>query len=152
MRFCQPHWDKLRTTIADRGLGDLIATDGETAVAQLTDALERREATPVNFDPLMNAHWAITANAMDLISKTGNSPLYLMLPDDVAEDPVAGYGEQYEGRTWPRCPLCYINLAHEVSCTDRRCTLDKVNGYDFFIERATDDQVVAWQRIKDGQP
>lgn len=149
MKFCQPHWDALRDAIEARGLSDLIAPDGETAAMQMVDALKREETTAANFDPLMNAHFAIASNVMGIMSSAGANPLYLMADDEVApEDPVTGYGKEHEEKTWPRCPLCYLNLAHEVSCTDKRCKLDKKAGYDFFIDKAADDQVTAWEAVK----
>lgn len=140
MRFCQDHWDRLRAKIADRGIAHLIAPDGETAVAQVKDQLER-SVTPVNFDPLMHAHWAIVDNAMTTVKRAGGSPLYLMTSGP--EDPVDGH----EGRTWPRCPLCYINLAHEISCTDERCTLDQERGYDWMLDRAADEAKAQAERL-----
>lgn len=137
MRFCQDHWDRLRAAIDERGLSHLIAPDGETAVAQIKQELEQGPSA-VTFDPLMSAHWAIVSNAMDTITRAGASPLYLMTAGP--EDPVEGYGPAGDGRTWPRCPLCYLNLAHELTCKDPRCTLPKVGGYDWMIERAADDQ------------
>lgn len=148
MRFCQDHWDKLRAEVEARGLGDLVAKDSATVAAQLRDALKRRETTAMNFDPLMGAHWVIVNNAMDTIARAGGQPLYLMTRGD--EDPVTGYGPQYEGRTWPRCPLCYLNLIHEVSCQRGDCQLDPKAGFDSWIQRAVQDQVDQWEQIKPG--
>lgn len=139
MRFCQDHWDRLRAAIEERGLAHLIAPDGDTAAAMVASELERGQQ-PTNYDPLMAAHWAIASNVMDLISNAGGNPLYLMGGPDAPEDPVRGYGAEYQGRTWPRCPLCYVNLAHEMTCDDARCTLAKVGGYDWMIDRAAADQ------------
>jgi hypothetical protein len=83
---------------------------------------------------------------MDYVGRAGGNPLYLMMADG-PEDPVEGYGDAYAGRTWPRCPLCYLGLAHEVSCTDERCELPKVNGYDWMIDRAADDAAERWRQI-----
>jgi hypothetical protein len=140
VRFCEDHWERLRVAIEDRGLAHLIAPDGAVAAEQMADQLKRAAAgeepgTAVNYDPLMAAHWAIANNVM---TQLGSNSLYLM--GGGPEDPVTGHGPKYDGRTWPRCPLCYINLAHEVSCTDPACTLDKEHGYDWMIARAADDQ------------
>lgn len=137
MKFCQDHWDALRAKIEERGLAGLVAPSGVIAAEQQKDQFERalsgeQEATPANFDPLMSAHWAIASNAMSTIS-----PLYLMADGD--EDPVEGFGQKGEGRTWPRCPLCYLNLAHELTCKDARCTLDEKRGYDWMLDRAADE-------------
>lgn len=133
MKFCSQHWDSLRAAVAERGLAHLIAADGSAAARRMADEVESGKQSLANFDPLMSAHWAIVGNVTKQI---GPSVLYLM-QDGVPEDPVEYPG--YEDRTWPRCPLCYINLAHEVSCADKGCTLEKVNGFDWMIERAADD-------------
>lgn len=142
MRFCQDHWDRLRQAIHKRGLGSLIAPTGETAVAQMAAELEAGEGpTPTTFDPLMSAHWAIANNVMETMQRAGANPLYLMASDETSQDPVdpAIYGAEHDGRTWPRCPLCYLGLAHEVSCNDPRCKLPKIDGYAWMIDRAADD-------------
>ena len=101
MRFCAYHWDTLRDKITERGMGDLIAPDGTVAVDQELDQLRRDgEHTPVNYDPLMAAHWAVTNNALETIS---------------------------------------LGIAHEISCTDRRCKLPRVDGYVWMLDRAAND-------------
>ena len=110
----------------------------ETAIRQMGEQIQEAKETRETFDPLMSAHWAIAGNVMKFISGAGMNPLYLMSDGD--EDKVdARYGPNYEGRSWPRCPLCYISLAHEVSCTDPKCTMPKVNGYDWMLETAADE-------------
>jgi hypothetical protein len=87
MRFCKPHWEKLRTAIDDRGLSHLVAQGGEQAARNM--ASELREGPAIQtFDPLMAAHNAIWSNAMRLMG------LELMYPaPDGAE----------------RCPICFVN-------------------------------------------
>jgi len=133
MNMCQRHWDALRGEIDKRGLGHLVASSGQTAAQQMKDQLTKGEATPVNFDPLMAAFLAIGSNAMQTISAAGANPLYLMTGGP--EDSVEGH----PGRTWPKCSLCYLNLAHEISCSDTSCTLDREHGYDWMLSRAADD-------------
>lgn len=142
-KWCQDHWDRLRANIDERGLSELIAPSGEIAAEQTADqlrrGLEQGEAdptTPANFDPLMAAFWAIESNVASAI---GPAALYLLAPPDTPEDPVEGYGPEYDGRTWPRCPLCYLGLAHEVTCRDESCVLPKVDGYAWMLDRAADD-------------
>lgn len=135
MKFCQDHWDRLRVAIEDRDLDSLIAPDGATAVAQQKAEFEGGEQTATTFDPLMSAHWAIVNNVSTTLQRVSpGAALYLLWSGD--EDPVEGY-PGYEGRTWPRCPLCYIGLAHEVSCSG--CHMPKVDGYAWMIDRAADD-------------
>jgi len=136
MRFCQSHWDALRKEIDKRGLTPFIAKDGLVAVKQLAQQVKDRDVTKATFDPLMSSHWAIINNVMERVSDTGNSPLYFL--SQGPEDPVVGY-PGHEGKTWSRCPLCYLNLAHEISCTDPKCVLDKQKGYDWMLERAADE-------------
>ena len=147
MKFCQDHWDLLRKRIDDRGLSHLVAKSGEVAVSQMQQQILEREVTKESFDPLMSAHWAIASNVMQMLDSAGMNPLYLMSAGD--EDKVdARYGPKYEGRTWPRCPLCYINLAHEVSCTDARCRMPKENGYDWMLDRAADEALTHARELK----
>lgn len=131
----------LKAAITERGLGSLVAPDGQTAVAQLKSQLESEGSTKTNYDPLMSAMFAISGNAADLVKSMGGNALYVMVRG-VEETPIEGV-PGYEGRTWPYCPLCHINLAHEIYCRDPNCPLDKERGYDDWIERAADDQVKA---------
>lgn len=116
MRFCQDHWDRLRRAIEDRGLSDLIAPDGRVAMRQLADQLERagrgeEPETPVNYDPLMAAHWAIVSNVGALAR---GAALELMRPNEDGS---------------PRCPLCWANSENPHGY-----------NYDEWIDRAADDQ------------
>lgn len=144
MKICAEHWAALRAAIDKRGLTAFVAKDGATAMAQMVKQIESRDTGKATFDPLMSAHWAIVNNAMSTLDRAGMNSLYLMAggPED-PEDPVdvAKAGEKYAGRTWPRCPLCYLNLAHEISCTNPKCGLEKENGYDWMIERAAEDSL-----------
>lgn len=143
MKVCDHHWQALRDAISERGLDDLVARDDREAFEKMAAELQGDKSL-ANYDPLMAAHWAIVNNCMKLIAAAGGNPLYLMGGSD---DPVVGYGKQYEGRTWPHCPLCYVNLAHEMTCKDGvSCKLDKTNGYDVWIARAADEQV---QRVRE---
>lgn len=139
MKFCDDHWDRLREKIEERGLGHLIPTDAEVVVAQELDQFERDgEPTGTNFNPLMRAHWAITTNVLGMIPRATG---YLMQGPDVPEDRVgmdAGLNAlRYTSRTWPRCPLCYLNLAHAVTCTG--CSLPTEGGYDWMLDKAADE-------------
>lgn len=58
MKFCQPHWDKLRAAVESRGLGHLIAANGRDAHARAVAELQGRSERD-DFDPLMAAHWMI---------------------------------------------------------------------------------------------
>ena len=142
MRFCQRHWDMMRAAVEARGMSALVAKGGAAAVENMVDELARGSTTD-NFDPLMAMHWNIATNLME---KLGPSAGYLMFggPDD-PEDPIdvaqlsdPGLREKYAGKTWPRCPICYINIAHEFGCRDERCSLARENGWDVCIEFSAD--------------
>lgn len=147
MKFCQDHWDRLRALIVDRGMDGLVARGGADATRRMIDELQAGRNTD-NFDPLMAAHWAIANNAMEHIARAGGNPLYLM--GEGPEDPCVGYGAENEGRTWPRCPLCYINLVHELTCKGGGCTLPRKGGYDWMLERAADDARDQWRKLANG--
>lgn len=146
MRMCSTHFDGLRERVTTLGLGDLIVTDAETATEQLADQLAQEEVTAVNFDPLMSAHWGVCTNAMEMLATANPSVVgYLMEPEERSEDVVelatypngALVGDRLgAGVTWPRCPLCYLNMAHELTCRDRKCSLPKVDGHDWMLDRA----------------
>lgn len=58
MKFCMPHWDRLKQAIEDRGLTKLVHSSGEAVVDSMVREVEGN-ATPGDFDPLANATWAI---------------------------------------------------------------------------------------------
>lgn len=122
MKFCMPHWQALRKAIDDRGLTALISKDGATATqrlkAELQEAPERE-----TFDPLMSAHWGIVNNALRFLEAAGGKGAALNL-----------LGGEI-------CPVCECNRAHEQTCTDPKCGLDKKAGYDWMVDRAADDSL-----------
>lgn len=64
MKFCQPHWDALKSAIESRGLGHLIAANGREAHARAVAEL-KGEVDVSDFDPLMAAHNRITSQCLD---------------------------------------------------------------------------------------
>ena len=84
MQFCKPHWNDLRKAIDDRGLSGLVAGSGEKACAALVRQLEGTDDKS-DFDPLMNANWAIHMAALE------DGGLYLLGTDENGND---------------YCPLC----------------------------------------------
>ena len=97
MKFCQPHWNKLRAAIDARGLGHLGAKSGAEAVEAIVLELEGRpkEAMP---DPLMTAHNMIVqavgnrVGIVELIAETyGPCPVCVgMKTNEGAPDSVTG--------------------------------------------------------------
>lgn len=139
MKFCEDHWSKLRAAIEACGLTPLVAQGGKSMAAKLAEQVEAGTETIDNYDPLMGSFFAICGNVFEYLSASGTNPLYLMQtgPEDPVD--VARAGEKYAGRTWAKCPMCYINLAHELTCSDEKCTLDKEKGYDWMIDKAADE-------------
>lgn len=142
MQFCQDHWDRLRSAISERGLDHLIAPDGQTAAQQLADQIKRTQdgeepVTPVNYDPLMAARWATINNVMANIGPNHASHLLAGAGGIVVQ---SAFPNRSQKKLWPRCPLCYINLLHELACTEPECVLDREHGFDMWIERAADDE------------
>lgn len=84
MKCCQLHWDKLRQSIIDNGMGHLIAPSGEDAIKRMEKELRGEIAV---FDPLITAYHMITSNAIRVVG------IPLMALDDS--------GNHY-------CPLCEI--------------------------------------------
>jgi hypothetical protein len=116
MKFCQSHWDKLKSAIEARGLMSKVATSGEQAAAQIAAGKP---------DPLMAAHNAIVSNAL------GKVGLELMMPNDDGSD---------------RCPICYLVklslAAPRCECGDPACTSQsRADNFERWIEHAADDQV-----------
>jgi hypothetical protein len=142
MKFCQRHWDMMRAAVEARGMTPLVANGGKAAVENLVDELERGPSTD-NFDPLMAMHWNIATN---LLQKLGQSAGYLMFGGpETPEDPIdverldsPAMKAKYRGKTWPRCPICYANIAHEFTCREARCTLAREDGWDVCIEFSAD--------------
>lgn len=67
MQMCTGHWEMLKEETLSLGLGDWIATSGETAALQQADQISRQEPTRLNFDPLMDAHNMILGRTLEMI-------------------------------------------------------------------------------------
>lgn len=145
MRMCQTHWDALRVAIEDQGLGELIAKDGREAGRRMVKHL-REETTLDSFEPLTAAMMAIISNISTIMQDGDVNIGYLF--EEGPEDEIELEGG--EGRTWPRCPLCYMNIAHELSCKGEGCMLDPVHGYDYMIRCAAEEQLEIWEKLKAG--
>ena len=118
MKMCQPHWDTLRVAIKARGLSALVAESGQKALDNLGSELAHGP-TVDNFDPLMNAYWAIVSNL------STNNPGVLFMDG---------------------CPLCSANQDHAQGCKDPMCP-GREAYYDPWIERAAADQVDVWKSL-----
>ena len=77
MKFCQAHWDRLKKSIIDAGMGKLIADDGAQAVERMKAELDST-ATDETFDPLMAAHNALVT---EFLNPLGADGLYIFTGD-----------------------------------------------------------------------
>lgn len=109
MKFCQPHWDRLRAAIETRGLMPLVARDGREAIARLKDEIEG-SADKATFDPLMAAHNMILARCTELLG------LYL-----------------YSGDYCPVCEICKPGTYPEPAPESRW-----KSNEDYFIDGPAD--------------
>jgi hypothetical protein len=64
VKFCQPHWDRLKASVESRGMGHLIAANGRDAHARAVADLEGRSDLS-DFDPLMACHNRIVQRATE---------------------------------------------------------------------------------------
>lgn len=146
MKICEEHWGSLREAVEERGLGAWIAEDVHEVAEQMMRVAKAGHMTLRSFEPLLSANFAIFNNATRIIEEGGGDPLYLMSAGP--EEPVRLEGA--EGRTWPRCPICYLSLAHELTCPpdNPHCRLDHVDGYDWMIAKAADEQVDVLQELR----
>ncbi len=139
MRFCPDHWERLREAIKARGLYALVADSGEQAAKNLVSELADG-STIDNFDPLMGAHNAIVAQAMDII------------PGQYKQNPMMLFADPDEHPEWA-CPICALNWCHEEHdrlCTVEDCTWPK--GFDWsddMITGAADHMATVWTEIGD---
>lgn len=134
MNWCVEHWEALRKQIEELGLSDLSMQSGAQAAAAMADQIERKKVTIANFDAMTFAWANINSNAMAILANAGGDPLYWLAPPETPEDPVVGYKRAKEGLTWPRCPICYMSLAHELTCDGRNCSLPLERGYDYMLK------------------
>ncbi len=151
MQFCQRHWDMMRAAVEARGMTPLVASNGAYAMANLISEVKEGPKLD-NFDPLMAMHWNISINLMEKLGKGG---LYLLT--NYPEDPIdtSGFSEnlkrKYDGKTWPRCPICYCNISHEISCRETRCALKRENGWDICIEMSADTVKEQFEELMRGK-
>ena len=112
MKICQEHWNQLREAIEQRGMGHLVAKNGETAAQNAVASLQGAD-TKETFDPLMNANFAIWSNSIQC------------------------FGIEIMAENAP-CPLCALDN-HVKECTDEKCQF-KQTGADW-IGFAADGQL-----------
>ena len=157
MNICPSHWDALRSKIDDLGLTEFVSESGMEAAAKTMDQITKVEpddsVTRENFDPLMGAYWLILVTTTRFIGENAPSALFYLFdpsPPWPIDFTLYRNGSQVEERLrkdgiepiWPKCPLCYLGLMHELICEfdDTVCSLDTIDGYKWMIEKAGNDQ------------
>jgi hypothetical protein len=117
VKFCQPHWEKLRAAIDERGLTHLVAQGGAQAARNL--AAESRDGPSIQtFDPLMAAHNAIWFNAM----QTPVGMTLMFANDDGSE----------------RCPICFPRDEHAKVCPGAPECLVSASTFEAWIDLAAE--------------
>lgn len=120
MKFCQAHWDDLKTKIEAAGLGRFVAKSGEAVMNKLVDDLQGAGDAAANFEPLMGAHNAILSNALNVAG------LAVMVQNDDGSD---------------RCPICFL-------IDNCPCGRGEECPFRTWPQRAVDDQVAEAKRLK----
>lgn len=64
-KWCQHHWDQVRTAIDQKGLGHLVLKGGARAAGQVVAELEQKNIDAAGFDPLLRAWSMINCRALE---------------------------------------------------------------------------------------
>ncbi len=70
MKFCMPHWEALKKAVDDKGMTHLIHASGEAAIEACVRQVEGTD-TAKDFDPLLNATWAIYGQFLHNVGLAG---------------------------------------------------------------------------------
>jgi hypothetical protein len=137
MRFCTSHWEALRQAIDARGLSSLVAETGEQAARNLASETSAG-GTIDNFDPLMGAHNAIVARAMNEIR------------DLYQQNPMMLFADETAHPEWacPVCALAWCHAEHNQLCTQDGCNFPK--EFDWaaeLIDGSADFMLSEWRRL-----
>jgi len=97
VKYCQPHWDRLRAAIEARGMGHLIAKSGEQAMMRVEEELIGQE-TKHTFDPLMASHNMVLERALGCLG------LGILAPNEDGTD---------------KCPVCELLVLPDAKGRDR---------------------------------
>jgi hypothetical protein len=103
MRMCMPHWNALKAAIDARGLSQFIAKDG--------DEVQRRADTK-SFEPLLGAHNAILAQAINV------GGLEVLMQNDDGQE---------------LCPICFFQDRCKCGAPDCK------ERYEKWIEFSAED-------------
>lgn len=125
MRFCMPHWEKLRAAIDDRGLSHLVSRNGQQAMQSFVKDIEGTADPLLDFDPLLAANNMIWSKALEV------GGLSIMAPNEDGTD---------------RCPICWLTAEHTRTCTDPACPQDFERWIEYAadgVKRHVDEQLAA---------
>lgn len=115
MRFCQPHWDKLRHEIEiERNLAHLVGRSGPEAMEKVM--AQHSTGDIDKGDPLLDAHMLILSKSMGLLADNGVDPMYMFSQNEDGSE---------------KCPLCVIS-----SCDDSKCPNNCKTRDTLFISKA----------------
>lgn len=106
MKICKNHWDMIRASIAEHGMGDLISKSAEAAFDNEMKALDG--GTP-DFEPLMSHNWHWSNNAL------AAGGLAVMMVDDA--------NPENDGHP---CPVC-LYVKHQPGF-EAKSEIDSVSG------------------------
>jgi hypothetical protein len=67
MKFCQSHWQALRSAVRERGMEHLVAKSGEDAHAAMVRQVKGEPEERDDFDPLMSATWMIYGRFIETV-------------------------------------------------------------------------------------
>ena len=119
---CEEHWLKLREEIDKVGLTPWVANSGAMVAQMMADQVQRGMEIG-NWDPLMNAWFAIQMNAME-----ATGPAYMQ---------AAG-----------KCIICFLNSARNAdgscACPDPNCggkEPGSVPDFEEWLTRAAEGQL-----------
>jgi len=70
MRFCQPHWQRLKAAIEEKGMMHLAHGSGQKLAASIERQLTGTDSA-ADFDPLANATWAVYSQFLKNVGLAG---------------------------------------------------------------------------------
>jgi hypothetical protein len=138
VKFCPTHWTALREAIDARGLTALVAESGEQAGRNMAQEISDGSRVD-NFDPLMGAHNAIVAQAMDAIKGR------------YTQNPMMIFADEDEHPEWA-CPICALNWCHEEHarlCAQEGCNWPETFDWtDGMVNGAADYMLATWKGMQ----
>lgn len=139
MRFCTSHWERLQAAIDTRGLGALVAENGEQAARNLQSEMTEGPSID-NFDPLMGAHNAIVNMAMKTISEQYSQNTRMLFADP----------NEHPEWACPVCALAWCHDEHNRLCTQEGCNWPREFDWaSTLIDGAADHMLKVWAAMNE---